>query len=668
MSQSDASKEIEKLRVELNRHNQLYYIDARPEVSDREYDSLYHRLEELEAAHPDLATPDSPTLRVGGAPLDQFSHVQHAVPMMSLSNTYSRDELVEFDQRVAKLVGAQGQAYILEPKVDGVAVSLRYENGILVTGSTRGDGRVGDDITANLRTIHSVPLRLQTEEPPAVLEVRGEVFMPRAGFAAINESRQENGDEPFANPRNAAAGSLKLLDSRQVAQRPLDAVFYAVGECDGVDFASHKDLLAGLSALGIRTPHRYWDCADIEEALAALDLLEGMRHEFAFEIDGAVLKVNDRSLYGALGSTAKSPRWSVAYKYEPERAETVVNDITVQVGRTGVLTPVAELEAVSVAGSVIRRATLHNESEIERKDIRIGDRVLVEKAGEVIPAVVEVLVSARSGDERVFKMPTACPECSEPTTRREGEVAVRCENLQCPAQIKRWVRHFSARGAMDIEGLGDVLVDQLVDSELINGPADLYRLEKEQVAALERMADKSAENLLSGIAASRDREFWRVLFAFGIRHVGQKSAQVLEERFESIDQVAAASQDDLEDIPDIGPIVAASIREFFASEPSLALIASLREAGLNMRRSASFKPSGGPLAGKTFVLTGALEGCTRDEAGARIRERGGKVSSSVSGKTSYVVAGSDAGSKLAKAEKLGVTVLDEAQLNELLTD
>ena len=666
MNNSEAKKKAETLRRELQRHDHLYYVEASPEIADRDYDRLYKQLEELEAQFPELVTPDSPTGRVGGEPASAFEHVRHQVPMMSISNTYSKGELAEFDTRIKKLLGDEESTYVLEPKIDGVAISIRYENGVLERGSTRGDGKVGDDITANLRTIHSIPLRLRLDDtPPRVLEVRGEAFMTKEGFAELNASRQESGDEPFANPRNAAAGSLKLLDPKAVDKRPLDAVFYGVGELNGISFESHVELISALREMGLRTTPKHWQCGTIEEVLTALDALEALRYSFSFEMDGGVIKVDRRALHAVLGSTAKSPRWVVAFKYEPERAESIVKEITIQVGRTGVLTPVAELEPTSVAGSVIKRATLHNMKEIERKDIRIGDRVLIEKAGEVIPAVVEVLKDERSGKERKFASPADCPVCAGPVTQREDEVALRCENLQCPAQIKRWLRHFSARGAMDIEGMGDVLVDQLVDEGMVKNPGDLYGLTGKDIAKLDRMAEKSAENVIRGIDASRGRELWRVIFALGIRHVGSRSAQVLEEHLGSMDALMSAESDKLEEIPDIGPIVAASIREFFGQERVQELVQRLKDAGLSMAMG-HVDLGDGPLTGKTLVLTGTLEEMTREEAGQKIRELGGKVSSSVSGKTTYVVAGENAGSKLSKAEKLGVAILSEREFLRLL--
>ena len=668
MNKDRAAKRIAELRDQLNRHNRLYYVEARPELSDREYDALYDELKALETDCPELTTHDSPTQRVGGEPLTEFVSIRHTMPMMSLDNTYSKDEMREFDKRLHRLLGDRDFTYVLEPKVDGVAVSLRYENGLLTVGATRGDGRTGDDITTNLRTIRDLPLRLATSRPPALLEVRDEVYMTKHGFARLNEQRQEAGQEPFANPRNAAAGSLKLLDSRIVAQRPLATVFYALGQAEGMEFATHEALITSLRELGFNATPKFWTCPGIDVVLDRLDELEAMRHEFPFEMDGAVIKVDQRNLYPDLGATAKSPRWQIAFKYEPERAETTVKAITVQVGRTGVLTPVAELEPVLVAGSTVGRATLHNADDIQRKDIRVGDRVLIEKAGEVIPAVVSVISAARSGKEEVFEMPAACPVCGGSVSQREGEVALRCENLQCPAQIKRWLRHFASRGAMDIGGLGESLVEQLVDAGLVHDPADLYALEAEHVADLERMAEKSARNLADGIAASRKRDFWRAIFALGIRHVGARSAQTLEEHFPDIDALAGANAEALEEIPDIGPIVAAAIVDFFAHERNRDVIARLRAAGVSLARPKSTGPVSDRLTGMTFVLTGGLEALTRDEAGEKIRVRGGKVSSSVSKKATYVVAGSDPGSKLAKARALGVQVLDEQAFLRLLDD
>ncbi len=657
---------IQELSDTLRHHSHLYYVEAKPEISDREFDALLQELDALEQAHPELRAPDSPTQRVGGAPLEGFVNVAHTVPMMSLSNTYSKDELREFDTRLKKLLGDTPYTYLLEPKIDGVAVSLRYENGILVLGTTRGDGRRGDDITANVKTIRSIPLRLRDDNPPPVVELRGEVYMRRSGFAKLNEQRQEAGLDAFANPRNATAGSLKQLDPKTVAQRPLDAIFYATGALEGIDFATHADLLAKIADWGFRAPVRTWSGETIDQVLTALDELEAAGPDFDFEMDGGVIKVNQRETYEELGATSKSPRWAVAYKYEPEQAETRLVDITIQVGRTGVLTPVAELEPVFVSGSTVSRATLHNEDEIRRKDIRIGDRVIIEKAGEIIPAVVRVNTDARTGDEREFFMPTACPVCEGPVSRREGEVALRCENALCPAQLKTALRHFAARGAMDIDGLGESLVEQLVEAEMVRSPVDLYHLTVEQVAGLDRMAEKSAENLIAGIEASKGRDFWRILFALGIRHVGATSARILEQHFADIDALIAAEGETLENIPDIGPIVARSIHDFLHTEQNVTIIQAMRDVGVNMQRLGETPPATGACAGKTFVITGTLPSLSRDEAAEMIRTAGGKVSGSVSKKTDYLVAGEKAGSKLTKAESLGIAILSEQDLQNLL--
>ncbi len=663
-NKEQAKQRIEELRQEVERHNRCYYIDAAPEITDREYDALLQSLEELETQFPELASPTSPTQRVGGAPLDRFESVRHAVPMMSLSNTYSKEELAEFDRRIRKLIPEEPFDYILEPKIDGVAISLRYEKGELVRATTRGDGTTGDDVTSNVRTIQSIPLRLADMMPPAVLEVRGEIYMDTAGFAKLNEQRQESGQEPFANPRNACAGSLKLLDPREVARRPLDAIFYATGQLEGISFETHDKMLTSLKHYGLRITPSYWLSDSIEKILERLDELENMRHEFPFEMDGGVIKVNERRLYGDLGSTAKSPRWAVAYKYEPEQAETTLHAISIQVGRTGVLTPVAELEPVQLAGTTVKRATLHNEDEIRRKDIKVGDRVVIEKAGEIIPAIVKVVAEKRTGAEMDFAMPTSCPVCGGEVEKREGEVALRCINLQCPAQVKNWIAHYASRGAMDINGLGEALVEQLVDSGLVKNPAELYSLKKVEVLGLERMGEKSAENLIKGIEESKQRPFEKVLFGLGIRHVGKGAATVLANELKNIDALMEAEVPRLETIRDIGPIAGKSVVDYFRAEETRAVIEQLQAAGVNFEQ----EDTGGSneLEGLVFVLTGSLETMTREEGGDKIRARGGKVSSSVSKNTSYLVAGESAGSKLAKAEGLGVTILNEEQFIALL--
>ena len=660
---AQANQRIEELRAEIERHNKLYYVFAEPEITDFEYDQLLLTLEELENKYPEFGSPHSPTQRVG-RDIKSFDSYAHAIPMMSLANTYSKEELIEFDRRIRKLIPEETFDYILEPKIDGVAISLRYENGELVRAVTRGDGTTGDDVTSNVRTIQSIPLRLSDMMPPAVLEVRGEIYMDLSGFFKLNKKRQESGLEAFANPRNAAAGSLKLLKPNETKKRPLDAIFYGTGGLDGISFNTHEQLLLTLKGYGLRITPAYWLKQSIEEILDQLDALEAMRHTFPFEMDGGVLKINDRRLYEPLGSTAKSPRWAVAYKYEPEQAETTLHTISIQVGRTGVLTPVAELEPVQLAGTTVKRATLHNEDEIRRKDIKIGDRVVIEKAGEIIPAVVKVLSERRSGAETEFSMPTACPICHGEVEKREGEVALRCINLQCPAQVKNWIAHYAARGAMDISGLGESLVEQLVDSGLVKSPAELYSLRKVEVLGLERVGEKSADNLLQGIEESKNRPLEKVLFGLGIRHVGKGAATVLANAFKNIDALMAADLSSLEAIHDIGPIVAESVVRYFTSTDTRSVIDQLRSAGVTFRPVE--ENTSNDLEGLTFVLTGSLESMTREAGADRVRARGGKVSSSVSKKTSYLVAGESAGSKLTKAEELGVTILNEEQFINLL--
>lgn len=656
---------IEFLCRSLERHNHLYYIEAQPEISDREYDALLEELEILEKAHPEWADPASPTQRVGGTPLSHFETLPHARPMLSLSNTYSKEELLEFDQRTRKLLDGAPIEYLIEPKIDGVAISLRYENGILVHALTRGDGTAGDDVTANVRTIRSIPLRLQTEHSPEVLEVRGEIYFDKTGFEKLNLQRQEAGIEPFANPRNACAGSLKLLDATEVALRPLDALFYGTGVCEGIEFNTHEELLDSLKAFGLRTTPVCWKESEPAALVQALDTLEAQQHDFPFEIDGAVIKVNDRSRYDALGATAKSPRWAVAFKYEPEQAETTLLDITVQVGRTGVLTPVAELEPVQLAGTTVKRATLHNEDEIRRKDIRIGDRVIIEKAGEIIPVVISVVGAKRAADSHAYEIPQTCPECDSRVQRIEGEVALRCINLHCPAQVKSWLEHYAARGAMDITGLGESMVEQLVAHNLVNTPADLYQLNATDLVNLERTGERSISNLLEGIEKSKSRPFAKVLFGLGIRHVGKTAAETLAKAFPDIDALMQASSDELEDLHDIGPIVASSLITYFENSEAREVVEALRAAGVTLHRDEA-NTTGTALSEMTFVLTGTLETMTRDAAGDRIKALGGKVSSSISKKTSYLVAGEAAGSKLTKAEKLGVPVLTETELLKLI--
>lgn len=658
---------ILQLRQQIEHHNRLYYDGLTPEVSDQEFDALLRELRALEDAHPALATDDSPTRRVGGAPLEGFEAVRHFVPMQSLDNTYAEGEVADFVRRIQKLLPGGEISLTVEPKVDGVALSLLYENGLLVRAATRGDGVTGDNVLENIRTIRAIPLRLNGDAP-ARIEIRGEVYLPKAQFARINEERDEQGLPAFANPRNAAAGSLKQLDARLTARRGLQALFYGFGAFDGAVPSTQRAFVDQLRDWGLPVPDRMWSVATVEEALAALRELDAVRHGFAYETDGAVLKVDRLAQRDQLGSTSKAPRWAIAYKYQPERAVTRLHAITVQVGRTGVLTPVAELDPVFVSGSTVSRATLHNEEEIHRKDIRIGDHVVIEKAGEVIPAVVEVVRERRDGSEQIFAMPEHCPSCQGPVSREEGLVAFRCANPSCGAQLRRRLEHFASRGAMDIEGLGESVVGQLVGAALVQDLAQIYDLTADRLLGLERMGEKSAANLLVGIAASRDRPLWRLLFGLGIVHVGATAARKLAERFRTMDALAAASEEDLKATEDVGDIMAASIRQWFENPSARELLEKLRAAGLNFgERDEQPAVGSDRLKGTIWVLTGTLS-VPRDVAAARIRQAGGTVSGSVSKKTTYVLAGEEAGSKLDKAHALGVRILSEEDFERLLKD
>lgn len=674
MSDADVRHRLERLRATIERHNRLYYVEARPEISDREYDRLYDELKQLETQFPEWVTADSPTRRVGGQPLKEFRSVRHLRPMMSLDNTYSFEELREFDGRIRKLLPAETVRYVLEPKVDGCSISVRYEHGVMTLGTTRGDGATGDDITANLKTIRSLPLRLEAGgavAAPPFLEVRGEAYMPVDGFRKLNAERERAGEEPFANPRNATAGSLKQLDPRVVAKRPLAVVFYAVGAVEGDGFGTQQGVLKGLKALGLPTPGHWWVCDGIEEVIRHAEELKALEASLPYEIDGAVVKVDDLSQWQRLGATAKAPRYAIAYKYSHEQAETRLRAITVQVGRTGVLTPVAELEPVFLAGSTISRATLHNEEEVRRKDIRVGDRVIVEKAGEVIPAVVGVVEGSRQPGSPPFDLAEhvrrKCPACGGPISRDPEFVAWRCDNIACPAQLKRTVEHFAGRHGMDIEGLGEVLVNQLVDKGLVRDVGDLYALRVEQVAGLERMAEKSAGNVITAIAESRKQDLWRLVYSLGIPEVGEGAARKLSEYFDTLDGLSEADAEALQRIPDVGPVMAAHVVEFFANSRNREVIAKLKAAGVNMRRIEE-RPvvTEGPFAGKTVVVTGTLNRYTRDQAHDLLRRKGAKVTDSVSRKTHYLIAGAEAGSKLDKARKFGVPILTEDQFDAMI--
>ncbi|NOY80369.1 MAG: NAD-dependent DNA ligase LigA [Kiritimatiellaeota bacterium] len=668
MDRDTAAKRMADLRQRIRRHDYLYYVEAAPEISDSAYDRLFRELRDLEAAFPELVPEDSPTRRVAGQPLSGFVSRPHRVPMLSLDNTYSEAELREFDARVDRWLGAGIPVeYVVEPKIDGVSLSLRYEDGRLVQALTRGNGREGDVVTANVRTIRSIPLRLRCAAPPAVFEARGEVFMSREEFARLNQAREEAGETPFANPRNATAGSLKLLDPREVAGRPLDAVFYGHGEIVGLTVERQTDLLQLFREYGLKSPEFTQTATGIEEVLAAVRRLAELRSGFAYEIDGAVVKINEFELRERLGATARAPRWAIAYKYAAEKARTRLRDITVQVGRTGALTPVAELEPVGLAGSTISRATLHNFDEIERKDIRLGDLVEIEKAGEVIPAVVSVVLEARTGHERPVQRPVSCPVCRGPVRRGRDEVVIRCVNPECPAQVRERLRHFAARGAMDIETLGEAVVNLLVDEGLVATPADLYELgprEFNRIANLPGLGFKSAQNLQAAIEKSKQNPPWRLLFGLGIRHVGAKAAQILMQHFGSIDVLMNASEEELTQVPEIGPIMAESIAAFFRNDANRRQIERLRRAGVRFetgpRTSSGAAGQASLFMGKTVVLTGTLAGMTRDAAKQKLVELGANVTGSVSAKTDFLIAGDSPGSKLQKARALGVTILSEA--------
>jgi DNA ligase (NAD+) len=661
------SKRAERLRELIRHHEYRYYVENSPEISDFEFDKLMAELEELEKEHPELVTPDSPTQRVGGEPVEGFEVAEHRVPMQSIDNTYSVDELKEFDERVQRLLPGERVEYVVEPKIDGVAVSLLYEGGVLVRGATRGDGQRGDNITENLRTVREIPLKLRSAGTvPPVLEARGEIYLSKAEFERINKERERKGETPFANPRNAAAGSLKLLDPRIAATRRLGLFSYGIGYVEGLDLSTHDAALNLLEGLSIPVnPHRE-KCLSVDEAIECCRGFDERRGDLAYEIDGMVVKVNSFDQQRRLGSTAKSPRWAVAYKFAAERATTRLTSIDVQVGKTGTLTPVANLEPVSLAGTIVKRATLHNADEIKRKDIRVGDVVTVEKAGEIIPQVVEVRFEERTGDEKRFRMPRTCPVCGTTVSKDPEGVYHRCHNISCPAQLKARIRHFASRDAMDVEGLGPAIIDQLVDQGLVTGVSDLYKLAEDDLAKLERMGEISARNLVQAIRDSGERDLYRLVYGLGILHVGVSAARALAGRFESLDALGAAQAEELAEIEGIGPIVAQSVVDFFAAEHNRDTIERLRGAGVNMRSLGEpSRAAAGPFAGRTFVLTGRLAGYTRDEAAGFIERLGGKVVSSVSSKTDYVLAGDEPGSKLEKARRLGVRVIDESEFRGL---
>lgn len=655
----DEQKRIEQLRIELNEHNYNYYVLDNPTISDFEYDRMLRELEVLEAAHPELITPDSPTQRVGGKALDSFEQVTHRVPLQSLQDVFSSEELMDFDRKVRE--NAEQIEYLVEPKVDGLSVAIEYENGVFVRGATRGDGQVGEDVTENIRTIKSVPMKL--ENAPATLIVRGEVYMSRKTFERLNAERELRGEPLFANPRNAAAGSMRQLDPKVAASRSLDMVAFNIQYSDGPVFETDSAGLDWLKSLKFKVID--YQLADTMEKVNSMIFeLGDNRERYPFDIDGAVVKVNNLTERKNLGETAKFPRWAAAYKYPPEQKESVVQDIVVQVGRTGVLTPKAVVAPVRLAGTTVTNATLHNQDYIAEKDIRIGDTVIVQKAGEIIPEIVSVVKEKRPEGTVAYYMPKTCPVCGAPVARDEDGAHIRCTGAECPAQLLRNLTHFASRDAMDIEGLGPAVVEALVNAGFVKTAADLYSLDEQSVASLERMGKKSAQNLLAAVEKSKGNDLSKLLYAFGIRQVGQKAAKVLAAKFGTLDKLAAAGEEELTAIDDIGGITARYLTEWFASSQSQHLIDSLKEAGVNMDSSA--QPVGDLLAGKTFVLTGELSAYSRKEAGEKLEALGAKVSGSVSKKTSCVIAGEAAGSKLRKAQELGVTILDEGQFLALI--
>ena len=655
----DFHTEIDQLRRELERAGYEYYVLDKPTMSDYDYDHKLRRLEELEQAHPETVTPDSPTQRVGGQALSTFEPVQHRVPLESLQDVFDFDEVRAFDQRVQSAVA--GAVYVVEPKVDGLSVALEYENGLFVRGATRGDGQVGEDVTANLRTVRSIPLRV--DGAPEHLIVRGEVFMPKKVFHTLNDERERRGEALFANPRNAAAGSLRQQDPKIAAQRKLDILVFNVQWSDGVAFQTHEETLDYLAQKGFKViPHKL--CTTMDQVTERITQIGEDRDQFSFDIDGAVVKVNDLSQRAVLGSTAKFPRWAAAYKYPPEVKPSRLTDIVVQVGRTGVLTPKAVLEPVRLAGTTVTSATLHNQDFISDKDIRIGDTVLVRKAGEIIPEVLSVVLDKRPADSQPYFLPKTCPVCGAPVERDEDGAHMRCTGAECPAQLLRNLTHFASRDAMDIDGLGVAVVENLVNAGLVKTPGDLYFLKEEDVAELDRMGKKSAQNLMAAIERSKDQDLARLIYAFGIRQVGQKAGKILAARFKTMDALEQATLEELTAVNDVGEITARSILTWLESPQSRHLIARLREAGVNM--TAAEQGSDQRFAGMTFVLTGGLEQFTRDQAAAMIEDRGGKSAGSVSKKTTYVVAGEGAGSKLKKALDLGIPVLTEQEFLDLM--
>jgi DNA ligase (NAD+) len=667
MDKNAAFKRIPDLRNIIEYHNKRYYQQDAPEISDIEYDRLMRELQELEHQYPDDDLASSPTQRVGAAPLAKFASVAHPSAMLSLANAFSPEEIIDFDNRIKRLAKVEYMAYVAEPKLDGLAVNLIYENGLFIRGATRGDGVTGEDVTQNLKTISALPLKMRQDSGkaiPSFIEVRGEVYMESQPFQKLNRRRIEEGEEPFANPRNAAAGSLRQLDPKITARRPLNIFIYGIGEAQGVNFSTHQEVLQKLKSWGFPVNNLIEEANSINDCIKYFDNIGTKRNNLPYEIDGIVLKVNDLKLQETLGSVSRNPRWALACKFPAAQATTTIKNIEVQVGRMGTLTPVAIMEPVNVGGVMVSRATLHNEDEIIKKDIRIGDTVVIQRAGDVIPEVVKVIAAKRTGAEKEFKMPTKCPECDSEIVRMEGEVAHRCVNMSCPAQLKEHIRHFASRGALDIEGLGEKVSAQLFDAGLIQDPSDLYFLTKDQLLALDRHGEKSAQNLIDSIENSKNPPLDKFIFALGIRNVGERTAKLLATRFGSMENLIDARIEDLTSINEIGPEIAQSIVQFFHEPKNKAVMAKFSKAGVEPQKKVA--SANMLLQGKSFVLTGTLESMARNDAKSIIENLGGSVHSSVTKKTTYVVAGNEPGSKLDKANSLGITVLNEKEFLRLI--
>ncbi|OGW88544.1 MAG: hypothetical protein A3A73_00140 [Omnitrophica bacterium RIFCSPLOWO2_01_FULL_50_24] len=679
MNKTETKKKIEKLRRDLERHNRKYYVEAKPVISDQEFDALMRELIDLEKEFPDLKTPDSPSERVGGAPLKEFRTVRHKIPMMSMDNTYSYDELREFDERVKKGLDAKDVDYFVEEKIDGVSISLLYRDGVFVLGATRGDGRLGDDVTENLKTIDDIPLQFRGKAP-AVLEVRGEVYLAHKSFEAINREKEKAGEELFKNPRNACAGTLKLLDPKIVRKRKLNLFCHGLGQIEGSPnfhgqsskrsgegsaVRSQSEFFEQLRELGFPTIPNAKEVKDIESVIEFVESFKKKKDRLGYNVDGLVVKVNDFKARDRLGATSKAPRWMIAYKYPAEQAVTELEDIEISVGRTGALTPVALLKPVRLSGTTVSRASLHNRDEIERLDVRVGDFVRVEKSGEIIPKVVAVEVSKRGTGVRKFKFPDRCPVCGGRATRSGDEVVVRCVSLACPAQLKGRIKHFAMRDALDIEGMGEALIEQLVEKKLVKGLADLYELAFDQVAGLERMGEKSAQNLFDGIEKSKSKELYRLIFGLGIPNAGEHAAQILADRFKHLDRLTRSTAEELQAIPGIGPTTADSVVDFFKDAGTRSTLEKMKKSGVRFDVVES-KKLGTAFAGKTFVITGTLKHYSRSEAEQLIRKFGGSAISSISKKTDFLVLGDESGSKYDKAKALGIHVIDEHQFQNMV--